>query len=120
MKKLIIMYAILLSCSPVMAHSIYVGLNSKEGYPCCGDNDCASVEYRVVPGGYEFHLTPDLKSVHDEAWLFLPSDKVEVRLIPNDTSKSMAHWCGFQNINGASHYIPGYHTYCAFVPPGTS
>jgi hypothetical protein len=48
---LAISLALLCVSNTVLAHDIYSGLRDRDGYLCCGEQDCKPVEAIVLPNG---------------------------------------------------------------------
>jgi hypothetical protein len=101
------LFALLLFLTlPAEAHDIYTGLTDpRSGVSCCHDRDCKPTEYRPANGGYEFWV--------ENTWVFVPHKGIQYKILPGDTSKNQAHWCGVKiTAEGYTTYM----TYCAILP----
>jgi hypothetical protein len=107
-----------LSVMPV--HDIYTDLKSPNGSPCCAQNDCEWVDYRVHPNG-----DVDIESRRFGAVVRVHRDMILWSHIEGSTHT--AHWCGGRRSEllgtlvpqiVADNPDPAFVTFCAFIDPG--
>jgi hypothetical protein len=109
------------SFSAASAHDIYTGVTGKNGWLCCGGNDCAATSYRESDGRFEF-LT------REQRWVSIPEDHITFLPIPGDppaNDSHHAHLCYRPATEGdrlgplATNVFGDIYLYCAFIPPGS-
>ncbi|MGO9420503.1 hypothetical protein [Roseiarcus sp.] len=108
------------SFSGASAHDIYTGVKGKDGFLCCGGNDCAATTYRERGDQFEF-LT------REERWVSIPQERITFLPIPGDPPSNdthRAHLCYRPATDAdrsgwnASNVFDTIYLYCAFIPPG--
>ncbi|MDR3464188.1 MAG: hypothetical protein P4L76_17940 [Beijerinckiaceae bacterium] len=103
---------------PAEAHDIYTGIHGKNGFLCCGGNDCAATTYRESGGDFQF-LT------RENEWVTIPQERITFLPIPGDAPSDdshHAHLCyrpAMDTDDPASTFgtRSPIHLYCAFIPP---
>jgi hypothetical protein len=108
---------LIFTISSAFAHDIYTGIKGKDGFLCCGGNDCAATIYREKGNAFEF-LT------REGNWVTIPNDRITFLPIPgekiDDAETHRAHLCyRLANPSDSLENVFGQiRLFCAFIPPG--
>jgi len=112
---------VLAPLSRASAHDIYTGVKGKDGFLCCGGNDCAATTYRERGGRFEF-LT------REQRWVEIPEERITFLPVPGDPPTDdthRAHLCyrpataSDKSGWSATNVFDDIYLYCAFIPPGS-